>query len=61
MEGKWVIADTCMGAEGCGEDLGGGGCPGPFLSLSLSHKGKAETTPITWASVAPEVEGRASE
>ena len=32
-----------------------------FLSLSLSHKGKAETTPTTWAAVASKVEGRASE
>lgn len=32
-----------------------------FLSLSLSHKGKAETAPTTWAAVASEVEGRASE
>lgn len=40
MEGKRVIADTWMGVEGCGEDLGGGGgggdCPGPLPSLSLA-------------------------
>lgn len=28
----------------------------PFLFLSLSHKGKAETTPTTWAAVASEVQ-----